>query len=139
MALKLTQQKFLDISIHKEEIKRALSSPHEYEFKNVLDTLGKEGRDWFHQHPFYNEDAQKVFVADFTFLEDRLVIELDGQEHKRTIKKDLIRDKFFRANGYEVIRIPTPLTKQKMVYWKVFIQETLKVIRQEKKHKKNKK
>lgn len=43
------------------------------------------------------------YIADFICTEKMLVIELDGGEHVDS-KKDVIRDNWFKANGYKVLR-----------------------------------
>src|SRR5574337_359139 len=50
------------------------------------------------QHPF------GAYVADFVCLEPKLIVELDGSQHVDQIEYDAVRDRFFRAHGFEVLR-----------------------------------
>lgn len=133
MALSKSQQNFVDITINHPKIKRAISSKYEYEFKEVLKSIGQEGVDWFHQHAYYDEEGGIVAVPDFVFPDDELIIELDGVSHrdKKQIKLDIKRDRVFACNGFNVIRIKVPLDNDKKAYWKVYIEELLKIIKEE--------
>jgi very-short-patch-repair endonuclease len=46
------------------------------------------------------------YYADFASHTAKLVIELDGDTHATTIEYDRERDRFMRAEGYEVMRFP---------------------------------
>jgi very-short-patch-repair endonuclease len=50
------------------------------------------------QHPFGR------YIADFACLEPKLVVELDGSQHAANEAYDDARDRFFRANGFAVLR-----------------------------------
>ncbi|MBC5786325.1 DUF559 domain-containing protein [Ramlibacter sp. USB13] len=74
------------------------------------------------QHPFGN------FIADFACLEPKLVVELDGSQHEGDAEYDARRDRFFREQGFAVLRFPSnaPLTNLEGVC--VAIQEEIKVL-----------
>ena len=138
MSLTFHQQKYVDVTIHHSKIKRAISSPLEYEFKKILATIGKEGKDWFHQPAYYDEALGLVAVPDFVFIKEQLIIELDGQDHKyrKQKERDIDRDRVFTANDFNIVRIPVPIPKEKESYWRVFILELLKICREELKNQK---
>ena len=55
---------------------------------------------------FRNKKLNKSYYADFTFDRLKLIIELDGTQHKKTIKQDFERDSYISAEyGYKIIRI----------------------------------
>jgi hypothetical protein len=132
MSLSKHQQCFIDYTIIHPKVKQAISSKEEYSFKNILSAIGQENKDWYHQKPFVCEEEKVVAVADFAFPDYNLIIELDGPSHKQKNqhKKDKERDNIFFHNDYEVIRIKTPIPEEKRTYWKVFIEETLKQIKE---------
>lgn len=45
------------------------------------------------------------YIADFCCYEKRLVIELDGSQHADMQEQDSERDRFFKSEGYTVLRI----------------------------------
>jgi len=47
------------------------------------------------------------YIVDFTCLERKLVIEVDGGEHFNS-PKDTIRDRWFDQQGYKVLRFWNP-------------------------------
>lgn len=47
------------------------------------------------------------YIADFTSLSPRLMIELDGSQHQEQQRYDTQREAFFREQGYEVLRFPS--------------------------------
>ena len=44
------------------------------------------------------------YVVDFVSFEKRLIVELDGGQHKAQKDEDKTRDRFFQDEGFEVIR-----------------------------------
>ena len=44
------------------------------------------------------------FIVDFVSFEKRMVIELDGSQHKMNQEKDKERDRFLAENGFPVLR-----------------------------------
>jgi very-short-patch-repair endonuclease len=67
---------------------------------NLLKNKQLDGKKFRRQHSLEN------YIVDFYCSSDKLIIELDGYFHGNysQIQKDEIRDKFFEANGYKVIR-----------------------------------
>ena len=53
------------------------------------------------QHPIGS------YVADFTCLSPKLVIELDGSQHEEQQAYDAKRDVFLKSQGFIVLRFPT--------------------------------
>jgi very-short-patch-repair endonuclease len=61
-----------------------------------------DGLKFRHQHP------SGPYSADFYCHEAKLIIEIDGEAHgmgKRP-KRDAVRDEWFAARGFDVMRIP---------------------------------
>jgi very-short-patch-repair endonuclease len=55
---------------------------------------------------FYNHEINKHYFADFYFEASKLIIELDGTQHRHTVENDAIRDEFLtRFHGFNVVRI----------------------------------
>ena len=44
------------------------------------------------------------FFVDFVCLEKKLVIELDGSQHAKSLAKDIKRSDYLRERGYHVLR-----------------------------------
>lgn len=63
---------------------------------------------------FYNESLKKTYFVDFLFPQKRLIIELDGTQHRNTVDSDKIRDAFLYNQGYEVIRITHKQYREKI-------------------------
>lgn len=131
MSLSAHQVNYLDVTVKHENVKRAISSKHEYSFKKILASIGTEGIDWFHQNPFYEEERGFIAVCDFVFPKQKLIIELDGKDHLQKKKEDEKRDIVFYHNDFNVLRIKTPIEEGKLSYWKVYIEETLKILSDE--------
>jgi very-short-patch-repair endonuclease len=53
------------------------------------------------QHPL------GTYVADFACLNPKLIVELDGSQHVDQAEYDATRDKYFRLNGFSVLRFAT--------------------------------
>lgn len=49
-------------------------------------------------------NGSKTYFVDFLFP-NKLIIELDGTQHRNTISQDAIRDNFLISEGYKVVRI----------------------------------
>lgn len=64
------------------------------------------------------------YFLDFAFLELKLDVEIDGQQHNRTIEAiehDKIRDEFLKQNGWIVFRIEWMKMKQDITKFLEFI------------------
>ncbi|MDB5894412.1 MAG: hypothetical protein JWQ88_1943 [Rhodoferax sp.] len=53
------------------------------------------------QHPLGN------YIADFACLAPKLIIELDGSQHADEMAYDGRRNRFFKDQGFEVLRFAT--------------------------------
>jgi very-short-patch-repair endonuclease len=53
---------------------------------------------------FRRQHAIGDFIVDFVSFEKKVVIELDGGQHAKTIEKDKLRDECLTLNGYKVLR-----------------------------------
>ena len=47
------------------------------------------------------------YVADFACLAPKLIVEVDGSQHAEQAEYDASRDRFFRENGFAVLRFPS--------------------------------
>ncbi|HEY0026681.1 MAG TPA: DUF559 domain-containing protein [Allosphingosinicella sp.] len=53
---------------------------------------------------FKRQEWKAGFLADFYCWEAKLIVEADGSQHHDQPGYDAARDRFFRAQGYEVLR-----------------------------------
>jgi very-short-patch-repair endonuclease len=53
---------------------------------------------------FRRQQPIENFIVDFVSFEKRIVIELDGGQHKMNKEKDNERDRFLAENGFTVLR-----------------------------------
>lgn len=60
---------------------------------------------WETEVHFWCEEFRKNYYPDFVFENKKLIIELDGTQHRKTANQDSIRDDWFKKVGYKVIRI----------------------------------
>ena len=126
MSLTPRQIHYFEKTSKHEEIKKAISSPREYEFMNYLADIGfRLNIDYIHQFACTQEDVGMVAVADFAFPNEKIVIELDGSSHtdKKQKQLDAKRDKTFIANGYMIFRIETPMTNEDKTFYKYLIKD----------------
>lgn len=77
---------------------------------------------WDSEVHFWNEELRKNYFPDFIFEDKKLIIELDGTQHRKTVEQDAIRDKWFNNKGYTVIRIPHPEFKERYFSGKGFLE-----------------
>lgn len=55
---------------------------------------------------FKNHELNKYYYADFVFRDLKLIIELDGTQHRKTVEQDRIRDEYIKKTyGYDVFRV----------------------------------
>lgn len=77
--------------------------------------------DWLDEHKvdyqtevkFINTEAGTWYFVDFLFEQHKLIIELDGSQHKNTLEKDRLRDEYLCSIGYSVVRITHKQYKSK--------------------------
>lgn len=91
----------------------------ELTFEKYLADNGITG--WDSEVHFWNEELRKNYFPDFIFESKKLIIELDGTQHRKTVEQDAIRDQWFESKGYKVIRIPHPEFKERYFSGKGFI------------------
>ena len=60
---------------------------------------------WDAEVHFWNDELRKNYFVDFIFECKKLIIELDGTQHQKTIIQDQLRDRWFTNKGYKVVRI----------------------------------
>jgi len=55
---------------------------------------------------FRRQQPIEKYIVDFVCFEKKLVMEIDGGQHgtEEGLKKDAIRDEWFHARGYKVLR-----------------------------------
>lgn len=61
--------------------------------------------DYESEKHFWSPTLEKNFFVDFIFESKKLIVELDGTQHRLTTEKDIARDNWFRSIGYEVVRV----------------------------------
>lgn len=70
-------------------------------------------KNWEYDKHFWNEVGRKNYYADFCFEELKLIVELDGTQHLKSIEQDAIRDQYLNSIGYKVVRITHKEFKQR--------------------------
>ena len=125
---------------HTEETKARISKARTEWLKNPLNrkNLGRHKRSWMEltfedylryngitgwdtEVHFWNEDLRKNYFPDFIFEEKKLIIELDGTQHRKTVEQDTVRDLWFSSKGYKVIRVPVEEFKKRHFSGKGFL------------------
>lgn len=76
---------------------------------------------WDTEVHFWNEELRKNYFPDFIFENRKLIIELDGTQHRKTVEQDTVRDNWFSSRGYVVIRIPQSEFKERYFSGKGFL------------------
>lgn len=61
---------------------------------------------WDDEVHFWNSSEGKNYFVDYLFEDKKLILELDGTQHRHTIEKDKIRDEYLESLGYTVKRVP---------------------------------
>jgi very-short-patch-repair endonuclease len=117
---------------HTKETKQKIAEARTEWLKNPLNrkNLGRHKRSWMEltfecylkennitgwdtEVHFWNDELRKNYFPDFIFESKKLIIELDGTQHRKTVEQDAIRDKWFFTKGYTVIRIPVDEFKKR--------------------------
>ena len=57
-----------------------------------------------HGRKFTRQHSIGKYIVDFYCYEEKLILELDGEQHKEQIKYDEERTKYLESLGYKVIR-----------------------------------
>ena len=55
-------------------------------------------------YKFRRQHVFKNFIVDFVCLEAKLIIEIDGNNHKNQVEYDAMRTEFLVSLGYRVLR-----------------------------------
>jgi very-short-patch-repair endonuclease len=125
---------------HTEETKRKISEAKTLWLKNSENrkNLGRHKRSWmeisfegylkvnnitgwFTEVHFWNDELKKNYFPDFIFENKKLIIELDGTQHRKTVEQDTVRDKWFVSKGYTVIRVAHSEFKERYFSEKGFL------------------
>lgn len=116
---------FLEGSLKTKGVRDCISSPREFEFKQILEGQLNlvEDVDFKHQFAFHNDEM--IAVVDFYFPKLNLVVELDGGSHrtKTQIALDKLRDRVLAANRVDSVRIKTPFNEERLHFWVIFLRE----------------
>jgi len=96
----------MKLSIETARTLRKNSTEAEIKFWQLVRRKNLFGLKFRRQHPIeYTWDRKKsFFIADFYCFEKRLIIELDGEIHKKEVEKDYLRTEILEKLGYKVIR-----------------------------------
>jgi very-short-patch-repair endonuclease len=68
---------------------------------------------WDTELHFWSDELRKNYFVDFIFEDKKLIIELDGTQHIKSVEHDAVRDTWFSSKGYEVVRIPVAEFKRR--------------------------
>lgn len=121
------QNSFIDHSIKTKGVRDCISSPKEDLFMELLVEIGlQEDKDFKHQFCLHNDDV--VIVVDFCLLKERVIVEIDGEGHRKKSQRDIdiLRDKICHENGYVTVRIKNKSLSEKYTYWRTFFAELVK-------------
>jgi very-short-patch-repair endonuclease len=115
----LARTAWLKNSENRKNLGRHKKSWMELTFEEYLRCNNIQG--WDSEVHFWNEELRKNYFPDFIFESKKLIIELDGTQHRKTVEQDAIRDQWFESKGYKVIRIPHPEFKERYFSGKGFL------------------
>lgn len=114
---------FFDKQVHMKEWKESMSGENEKIVVEMLDSWGYEkGQDYVRQLPVGDK-----YVCDFAFPKERVVLEVDGNDHKSKERrlKDEKRDRFFYRNGWAVIRMTDEQLTKAPSFFRHLIKEVI--------------
>lgn len=102
--------------LKKSENRKNLGRHHrswmELQFEKYLTENNVTG--WETEKHFWSDELKKNFYPDFLFEDLKLIVELDGTQHEKTIELDTIRDNWFNSIGYSVVRIKVSEFKKRL-------------------------
>lgn len=101
--LSIFRTQWLKKSENRKNLGRQNRSWMELMFEQYLKNNNVNG--WDTEVHFWNDELRKNYFVDFIFESKKLIIELDGTQHRKTIIQDQLRDQWFTNNGYKVVRI----------------------------------
>jgi len=109
--LSKVRTEWLKNPLNRKNLGRHKKSWMELTFEEYLKYNGITG--WDTEVHFWNEDLRKNYFPDFIFEDQKLIIELDGTQHRKTVEQDTVRDRWFSSKGYKVIRVPVEEFKKR--------------------------
>jgi very-short-patch-repair endonuclease len=120
---------YFDKTVHHPKIKEAISGKNEESIIEILKMNEYHlGEDYVRQHPIAS-----LYVIDFAFINEQIVIEVDGTNHdtKKQMKKDRSRDFYLRSNGWVVIRIADRNFQKNPAFFRYLIKEIVEERREQ--------
>jgi len=105
--------------LNRKNLGRQKRSWMELTFENYLNENKILG--WDSEVHFWNDEMGKNYFPDFIFEDKKLIIELDGTQHRKTVDLDKIRDEWFLTKGYKVVRITIEEFKRRYFSGKGFL------------------
>ena len=86
---------------------RKNQTPEEKIIWNQVRNRRLNGIKFYRQHPILYDEGNQThfFIVDFYSKEASLVLEIDGEIHKKQIAYDQSRDEILRSKGLRVIRV----------------------------------
>jgi very-short-patch-repair endonuclease len=90
-------------SENRANIGRHKRSWMESTFEAYLEQVGIY--DYVAEKHFWSPTLKKNFYVDFLFESKKLIVELDGTQHRATVENDKARDEWFRSIGYNTVRV----------------------------------
>ena len=120
-----SRQRFFSKQVHQGGWKENMSGANEGRVLEVLESLGfKIGIDFVRQYPIGER-----FVIDFAFVDLRVAIEVDSDNHNTTKQKqkDEKRDSYLFSNGWVSLRVKDRdfFNSYKMSFYKNLIKEVV--------------
>lgn len=110
---------WLKKSENRKNLGRHKRSWMETNFENYLIQNNITG--WETEKHFWSEKNNKNYYPDFIFEDQKLIVELDGTQHRKTVEGDKIRDDWFSSIGYRIIRIEISEFKKRYFSGKGFL------------------
>lgn len=110
---------WLKKSENRKNLGRHNKSWMELTFENYLNI--NNITEWISEQHFWSEELSKNFYPDFIFENKKLIIELDGTQHRKSAEHDRIRDEWFTSKGYTVIRVTIEEFKKRYFSGKGFL------------------
>lgn len=121
---------FFDKQVHMDAWKHSMSGKNESRCLSLLLMLGyKLDEDFVRQHPIF-----ETRVVDFAFVNEMIVIEIDGKSHDAKSQKvhDRKTDEFLRKHGWAILRIKEEaLFGERGSFWKNLIRDVIEDRRKE--------
>lgn len=118
---KLHRLVFFDKTVFHRNWKKAMIGENESPVVEILNHWGyRENTDYVRQFPIGD-----LYVTDFAFVPEKLIIEVDGANHKnqKQQRADEERDRFFWRRKWVVLRITDEQLKKSQSFYKYLIRE----------------